>query len=416
MYYIKNSSKDVDLILSRILNLSNRISLHSAPIKPFIRFSKKIDYIYNRDKFRYRTLFWNFDDELQKNLLRIIKSIATPEQLISATIKRWKINMERQFVDSKRQLNDLIKQNNMFQFNYLQRDNFIFKRVGAGARFLYVGCGTGTDCLRFANHGYKVIGIDTDFKLTKIANEWSEYFTLPFKAICMDVMSLGFSQDMFDSFLIEFYGHQPSLYQSLLIQKNLSSILRKGGKGFFVASRKGYVPHMALRSGRYPSSMISWLFGQISLDYLHSSAEGCEEQLGFGLYWRSHSVHSISAELKKGFNVLECHYEKDPRYVICVVEVKDKKEINYNYLFKQSISEWDGVSNYQLNANIIETVLLKIEQICDLLEIHERNLIKFFEKNLCVKNNLFQNINIDLPKFINLLESTFEITAVRHAN
>ena len=401
MYNTKIINEDLELILNRILILSNRISLHSAPMKPFILFFNKINDIFYKDNSKYSKFLWNFDNELQNILLRIIKLIASPGQLMGATIKRWKINMERQFADSKRQLNDLINQKKIFQFNYLTRDKFIFTRVPAGARFLYVGCGTGTDCLRFANQGYKVVGIDTDFKLTKIANEWSKYFSLPFKAICMDVMSLGFSKDMFDSFLIEFYGHQPLLHQSLLIQQNLSAILRKGGKGFFVASRKGYVPHMALRSGRYPTSMIAWLFGQISLDYLHSPAKGSEEHLGFGLYWRSHTINSISTELKKFFNVLECQYEKDPRYVICVVESKGKKEIDCYEGVKTFISDWDDVPNQQIDDITIEKVLFKVEHICDLLAAHESNVIQFFENNLSSKQSLFQSIDVDLPEFMN---------------
>ena len=136
MYHTKIINEDLELILNRILNLSNRISLHSSPMKPFIRFSNKIDDISYKEHTKYRNLFWNFDEELQKILLRIIKLIATPGQLMGATIKRWKINMERQFGDSKRQLNDLINQKIQFQFNYLPRDKFIFTRVPAGARFL----------------------------------------------------------------------------------------------------------------------------------------------------------------------------------------------------------------------------------------------------------------------------------------
>lgn len=243
-------------ILKRFLELSNRISIYSLPMKPFIRFGKGMDDIYLSDISKNKNIFWDFDDVLQKMLLGIFKAIATPEQVAHLCVESWKVIL-KDFADKKqKQLNELIESKQPFQYKYTARDEFICKEVQAGSRFLYVGCGSGSDCLRFAHRGYKVVGIDTNSKLINIAQQWADYLALPFQPLCMDVMELGFDQESFDSFLT-MYGQQPSLYQSLVLQRNLSRILRKGGRGFVIANRKKYSSYMALMSSRYPTAMNS---------------------------------------------------------------------------------------------------------------------------------------------------------------
>ena len=67
-----------------------------------------------------------------------------------------------------------------------------------------------------------------------------------------------------------------------------------------------------------------WLREQSLLDYWFSEPDGCEERLLYGLYNRSHTKDSLSAELSCTFDVVECLHEAyDPRYVIGVVKRRD---------------------------------------------------------------------------------------------
>jgi SAM-dependent methyltransferase len=236
----------------------------------------------------------DFDDTLQKILLGVARTIATQEQIADACVERWKTNLDRLHERKLRELKELMEQERSPQFRYTPRDEFIFQRVRPGARFLYLGCGSGTECFRFAGQGYNVIGIDTDFKLTDVANAWASYLDLPFKAVCMDAMELGFTQGSFDGFLFEFYGCQPSPSQTLSLQRNLSGILRHEGKGFIVAGRKRYPSFWFLMRAFYAPSMTEWLSKQALLDYHFSQPDGVEERLVYGLYWRSHTKDSLS--------------------------------------------------------------------------------------------------------------------------
>jgi hypothetical protein len=121
-------------ILKRFLELSNRISIYSLPMKPFIRFGKGMDDIYRSDFSKTKQLFWDFDDVLQKMLLGIIKAIASPEQVGRLCVESWKIIL-KDFADKKqKQLDELIESKQPFQYKYTARDEFIFKEVQAGSR------------------------------------------------------------------------------------------------------------------------------------------------------------------------------------------------------------------------------------------------------------------------------------------
>ena len=226
--------------LGCILGLSWRISSHSPSMKPFIRFSKQMDEIYGRDKVERNHLFWDFDDTLQKILLGVAHSIATPEQIADACIERWKATLDGLYEARQRELKELMEQQGSLQFRHSPGDEFIFDRIGPGKRLLYLGCGSGTECLRLAGRGYNVVGIDTDFKLTDVANRWARYLDLPFTAICMDAMELGFARESFDGFLLEFYGSQPSSSQTLALQIELSGLMSNEATGCIVACRKKY--------------------------------------------------------------------------------------------------------------------------------------------------------------------------------
>lgn len=403
----KPPESSLEQILGRVLDLSFQVSSYSPPMKPFIRFAKEMDGIYRSIESKNRRLFWNFDDVLQRILLDIIKNISTPQQLAHSCIERWKLNLDPLYNITKSKLEDLIKSGRPFEANYSKRENFIFDQVRAGSRFLYVGCGAGSDCLRFANRGYEVFGIDILFKLVNLANEWVKYLALPFKPICMDIMDLGFIQETFDFFLIEFYGSQ-TLAESLIIQRELARVLRKGGKGFMVGFRKQYPSFWYMMGSRYPTAMISWLRNQSFLDYSKKESDGNEEKLMYGLYYRSQTIDSMSAELNKSFNVLKCFYEEyDPRYVMCVVEPKE----NYNDLDLTKVKlDWaEPLANHRkLGLDSINSLLQQIESICAFLEGHEKSVVHFFQADHPPGKSPLKDIPLDIRKFTGLLETLYK--------
>jgi SAM-dependent methyltransferase len=401
MAFVEHSGDQVSSTLRLILELSWRISGHSPPMKPFVRFSKQTDEVYRHRGAEARRLLWDFDDTLQRVLLRIAKAVATPEQLAHSCVERWKVNLEQLYSRKRRELDTLIESGESFQPQYTTRDEFLFARTEPGGRFLYVGCGSGTECLRLASGGYEVVGIDTVFKLTRVANEWSGHLDLPFEAICMDVMDLGFAQRSFDGFLLEFYGHQPVFSRSLALQRNLAHTLRDGGKGFIVGSRKKYASFWYKMGSRYSASMTRWLTRQSRLDYYWSESDGCEEQLSYGLYWRSHTVDSLGTELSRTFDIVECMYEEyDPRYVVCVVERKEDSRA------LEEVGPGCGElieGHLDVGTAPAEDALSLVESICDLLESHERKVVQFFDGDLAEGQSPLRGVQANLSEFMDLL-------------
>jgi SAM-dependent methyltransferase len=392
--------------LPRILDLSWRISHYAPPMKPFLRFSQHADTLFKGQTGGGRLFFWDFDDALQKILLGMARTLATPADIGQACVERWKINLESLYQKSKSRLETLRKNGEMPRFRTRPRSEFIFSRVAPGRRLLYIGCGSGSDCLGWAQRGYDVVGIDTDAQLVGIANEWAEYLKLPFQALCMDAESITFSPGSFDGFLLEFYGFQPSLAQALALQRGLANTLNDNGLGFIVATRKKYASFWhKMSSFRYPEPMYQWLKSQSHLDHCFSPLDACEEKLAFGLYIRSHTIDSLSSELAGVFAVQECQYEEhDPRYLISVVKRKGcfadpqpapKNDIHGDWP-RQVFLPGEGVS--------VEAVLDEIHALCDLLKTHKDKVERFFLEGGVsgVKNPLSMLVG-DLPRFIERL-------------
>jgi SAM-dependent methyltransferase len=355
-------------------------------------------------------LLWDFDDTVQKILLGVARTIATPEQIAGACVERWKTNLDRLYESSRRELKELMEQERSPGFQYMPRDEFILQRVRPGARLLYLGCGSGRECLRFASRGHNVIGIDTDLKLTDIANAWASYLDLPFKAICMDAMGLAFTQGSFDGFLLEFYGAQPSSLQALALQEELASIMRHGGTGFIVAMRKKYASFWFFMRHDYPPSMAMWLRKQSLWDYHFSQPDEFEERLMYGLYFRTHTKDSLSAELSRTFDVVDCFYQPDdPRYVIGVVKRRDGPDLATSSE-KNGYLEEPERRCLDLSKASVQGILDKVESTCDLLESHERHVSQFFEKdNPFEQGSYIFGTDTDLSRFVELLSDVFAV-------
>lgn len=403
---------DGNNVLKYILELSWRISHYAPPMKPFLRFSKHADTIYKGKTDRDKRFFWDFDDTLQRILLGLARATATPEEIAGACVDRWKINLEKLYLKSKGRLEELRKSGGVLQFRCTPRCEFIFSRVEPGSRLLYVGCGAGTECLVWAQRGYRVIGIDTDEQLVGVANEWAEYLKLPFQAVRMDVDDIGFAQGSFDGFLLEFYGFQPSPAQASALQRGLAGVLNDGGKGFIVATRKQYASFWFRMSNRgYPESMYQWLKRQCRLDHCFSRTDACEEKLAFGLYIRSHTIDSLSRELAAVFDVQECVYEEyDPRYVMSVVKRKGRYSDPAPASGNGDIEDWTKREYLPGEGVPMEDVLSGIRAICDQLEIHKERVERFFldEEGPGGKNPLSM-ADTDIPRMIGLLEHAYEM-------
>ncbi len=396
--------------LKRILDLSFRISVYAPPMKPFLRFSKHADALYKGKTNSYKHFFWDFDDALQKVLLGMARTIATPAEIAEACIEQWKANLEKSYQKSKRQLEELRKNGKVLQFRYTPRNEFIFSRVEPGSRLLYVGCGVGTECLGWAQRGYEVVGIDTDKQLVGIANQWAEYLKLPFQAVCMDADNIGFSPGSFDGFLLEFYGFQPSLIQALALQRGLANTLNDKGKGFISATRKKYASFWYRMSNLgYPESMVHWLINQCRLDHYFSQTDACEEKLAFGLYIRSHTIDSLSRELAGVFDVQECMYEEyDSRYLISVVKRKGRFPDSPQNSKNDDSVGWTKQEYLQREGVSTEDVLYGIHAICDLLEIHKERVQRFFlNGEVSGGKSPLSMVDTDIPRFIELIEHIY---------
>jgi SAM-dependent methyltransferase len=406
----KHCTDDGTSALTRILDLSWRISAYAPPMKPFLRFSKHADTLYKGKTNSYKHFFRDFDDALQRALLGMARTIATPAEIAEACIERWKIDLEKFYQRSKRELEELRTNGEVPQFRYTPRDEFVFSRVEHGSRLLYVGCGAGTECLGWAQRGYEVIGIDTDEQLVGIANEWAEYLKLPFQAVCMDVDHIGFSPGSFDGCLLEFYGFQPSLVQALALQSGLASALNENGKGFVVATRKKYASFWFRMSNLgYPGSMFHWLKSQCRLDHCFSQMDACEEKFAFGLYIRSHTVDSLSRELAGVFDVQECLYEEhDSRYVISVVKRRGGLWDSPRTSGNGDSEDWTKHECLQGEWVSIEDLMYEIQATCDLLELHKERVERvFLNGEVSGGKSPLSTVDTDLPGFIELLEHIY---------
>jgi SAM-dependent methyltransferase len=159
--------------VSRILDLSRRVSVFSPAMKPFVRFASRQP----GQGFFHRQL-WDFDDLLQKNLLRLLRQTASPEGIARACAEQWKRNSEnlRRAEQLRLGLGDVVVSEPPYAAH---RRTLLQEHLGRDSRVLYVGCGTGRDCLAWAREGMRVAGVDIDLPLVKLARDWNGLLRVP---------------------------------------------------------------------------------------------------------------------------------------------------------------------------------------------------------------------------------------------
>ena len=391
--------------LARALDLSWRISSHSPPMKPFVRFARETQSLYGNDRHRTRWFFWDFDAMAQKVLLGVVRETSTPEELADACAQRWAVNLTRLEAEMWSELQDIARTGKRVQFPGGPRMRDITDRIRPNGRFLWAGCGTGAECLALASQGLNVIGTDTVPGLVDVANAWARHFALPFRAIRLDALAFDTAElGLFDGFLVGFYGEMPSLNHAMRLQEYMHSILAEQGRGFIIANRRKYASYWFRMKTTYPRLMTERLAVQAHFDYRFSQPDKSEEQLRFGLYWRTHSKESLAAELSHSFNVLECTYESDPRYVTCVVGRKQGPPTEEEYRERQGLAETQaaGLRNGAASA---DELLDKVETICEMLEAHEKNVQDFYDRPVTAgRTSPIKEVAVDYSRFIGLLE------------
>jgi ubiquinone/menaquinone biosynthesis C-methylase UbiE len=358
----------IDSQVSKILDLSRRVSVFSPAMKPFVRFaSEKPGY-----EFCQRHL-WDFDDLLQKELLRLLRLTVSPEAITRACIRQWKQNSQ-----SLRQAGRLRLESGNFDVDEppyaASRRNILLEHLDPDSRVLYIGCGTGRDCLAWAKDRLRMVGIDTDTALVRFAREWNDRLGYSAAFAGMDMMHLGLRDRSVDGFLLELYGGLPDVRQGLVFQRELHRVLRPDGIGLVVAERKMYACWWFLMPTSWPDSMVKWLQGQVRLDFRFVKKDACEERLQYGLFSRCHTEESLSAELSRTFEILSCRYQNDPRYVLAVVRKKEGVGGG------QTEEGYAASEAAPVDLSEMEAILEDAEMLCKELEWHAEAVASFFKE------------------------------------
>lgn len=392
--------------LKCILDLSFQISLHSPPMKPFIRFAKQTDRLYGKQSTEmHPSLFWDFDDTLQKILLRIALALATPEEIWQSSAEHLRSGLCRAFCERKKwELDELSLRGTRPWFETTPKDDFFFARIPHRSRLLYVGCDSGMACFPLAERGHHITAIHTDPELVEMANDWARHFRFPLRAICADLMEFTSLRQSFDSFIVDFYGSYPSMEQTIHAQQNLATTISDRGLGFVVASRKKYASYWFLTDPCYPDAMTRWLMKQAPLDFYYSEFDAAEERLLYGAYNRSYTAEALASELSHTFAVSDCLFDKhDPRYVMAVVQRKAQPDITTD---QRMPLPGKGNSGFSKPCG---WVISKVQSICDILKSHELHLSHYFNnKRHYAGENPLQAVNTDLSIFIDMLTEVFE--------
>ncbi len=337
-------------------------------MKPFVRFATR----QSGQGFFHRQL-WDFDDFLQKKLLALLKKTSSQGEIVNACREQWKRNLKTLQRDLQMRL-----ESGTFDVDESpcagDRRNALCKYLGRDGRVLYIGCGTGRECLAWAKEGLRVVGVDTDLSLVKLARDWAGLLRVPAVFAGMDMMELGFRPGAFDGFLLEVYGGLPDAKRAVALQRELARVLRPGGIGLVVAERKIYPCWWFLMGSSWPDSMVAWLRGQVSLDFCFGERDACEERLQYGLFSRCHTAESLSSELSRTFEVLSCRYQADPRYVLAVVTKKEGAS------GREAEGEIGAPETAPVDLSVTDGTLEDVEILCMDLERHAEAVASFFKE------------------------------------
>jgi hypothetical protein len=213
----------------------------------------------------------------------------------------------------------------------------------------------------------------------------------------MDMARLGFHAATFDSFVLETYGSQPSLSHTLRFQRELARVLKPGGIGLISACRRKYPSYWYLMGSFFPPPMQKWLVQHSQLDFCFAEADVFEETLFFGLLHQTHTTESLATELGAHFEIVQCQYDSDPRYLTAWVKPKPRSAWG-ELPAPPTSSPMQPVSIGQIEAK-----LCQFEQIAELLMVHTAQVKEYFLGR--VPRNPIHELSPDIDRFVDLLIS-----------
>jgi SAM-dependent methyltransferase len=227
---------------------------------------------------------------------------------------------------------------------------------------LYMGCGTGRDCLAWAKEGLRIVGIDTDAALVRFAREWNDPLGYPAAFAGMDMMHLGLRSGSIDGFLLELYGGLPDM--KLVLSERLNRVLRSEGIGLVVAN--GRCTLLVVPDAHFVARFMVMVAGSVRLDFRFGK-NVCEEAPARAVQSLPHGEPSRSAS-----RVVSCRYQTDPRYVLAVVR---KRAV---VLEKEMTEESTRPATLPVDLSAIENRLEDAETLCVELERHAERVASFF--------------------------------------
>jgi SAM-dependent methyltransferase len=385
----------IDSAAQLILDLSLRVSISAVFMKPFVRFSPQLT---TRTAQRY----WDFDNLLQRAFWRLLDNVASTDEIMRLGETRWRQNLTPITAYKKKRLEQFATDRTASQ--QFEQTPFYLRplldRARPSDQFLYLGAGTGTECLQLALKGVRVIGIDYLVEPVAIGQRWAKRLGCPAFFVAMDGQQLGFSDHTFDVVFLEFYGSLPSLEKNIAFQAELARVLKPGGTAILNAARRGYASHWYLM-GQYNDldpALYHWLRPHTELDFFFTSKDASEERLLYGLYNRAYTIPDLLRDLTLTFKVESCAYSPDPRYITAVVHPKDgpaqERPIEH-------------AARPPLALEYIEPAIEQGKKICGVLDTHANRVIEYVRSTGSTAS--LNQLQPDLVSFLALLDDFFSI-------
>jgi hypothetical protein len=147
--------------------------------------------------------------------------------------------------------------------------------------------------------------------------------------------------------------------------------------------------------------MERWLASQAGKD-LFQCPDGTGEHLQHGMYHRYHTMESLKRELVYSFDIVDCNYESDPRYVVCVVTKKNNENKTSDCPFQ---FESDTSEKYDYDVLKTEEVISSIEAVCHVLKTQHENVLEYSRREKF--GDPIQEVNAPIADFLEEVETLF---------
>jgi SAM-dependent methyltransferase len=339
----------------------------------------------------------NFEEALQKEIANLIDQLITAEELEMLFSLQWENNLKK-----------LAEGHLAAQHNYkttgetpaaftpsilTEREKIVKEHFPEGGRILYVGSGVGTECFRYQQLGYEVVGIDTEATLVQTMKSWSGLLGIWPRGAVMNILSLGFLPQLFDVAIIEIYGGFPSKPHRFLVQKELARVLRPKGFALLVANRFHYTQYMQRQSMykdmQHKSYYLDCLIEQIIPGKEEETNDIDSDKLVFGVSRGSYSPPSLMKELSAYFDISRCWQAVDKRYLLAWGCPKASG---------QNLNEKPGIRSdtkkQTVEAAVVQAQLLadKLEHLVESLEGYANTTKDFITRSAAIESNVWEQI------------------------